>query len=700
MNKIFSLLFCLLTVILPAAATKTSLNIRADSIRNQLQYLNTPADSIKLLYDIFDIETSDADRRKNGEILYKVATRANDNETRLDMLRQLAAVSGTDPKAILILRAEANKMRPSTELNDTKLFLDLFYILNKSRTSTEAERQRDITSMIASVDQDMGDWYAQVKNLYTVCAYLSQEGTVNLLADYLDKLDNKLAERRDLNYAVRNLYYTAAAIHYTSGQRPYKAVEADKTLLNIISELEKQYKGKGRKFRNYNVQKYVSYRRMLQNYSALTEKEINEIYAEILRLTKVSPTVKADFEAYPRAKAAYLTATKRYAEAIPVLKTVLAKSSENNKDQAFRLSTLRMLMEAAKAIGDEKTLASAQKEYNGILAQKKTMDTNNLYRELQIKYDVNQLQAKNAELILQKRNDEIASTRQVIWIISAALFGVIVLVIILLYYYLHARHLSRNLTEVVNRLEQERDMLNKMQNQLISARDRAEAANHAKDEFLHSISHEIRTPLNAIMGFSRLIAKKVPESLVPKFKNFSHQIVYNTELLEVLINDILYLSSIDKHSPALSTERTSASTLLSLAAQWTAHKVRPGVFIDCPMPRPDIILNSDRSSIEEVLMKLLSNAAKFTAKGSIKLECVDNGDNTASFIITDTGCGIPKGSEHKIFDRFVKLDNFTQGTGLGLYICARLAESVGGTISVDTSYTDGARFVFTVPKNI
>ena len=98
-------------------------------------------------------------------------------------------------------------------------------------------------------------------------------------------------------------------------------------------------------------------------------------------------------------------------------------------------------------------------------------------------------------------------------------------------------------------------------------------------------------------------------------------------------------------------------------------------------------------------MKMLSNAAKFTSKGSITLECVDNGpDGTVSFVITDTGSGIPAGYEEEIFERFVKLDSFKQGTGLGLYICRQIAMSLHGKIYADPSYSGGARFVFTVPK--
>lgn len=691
----FLILLAALSIVMPAgAASRTAV---ADSIRHRLAYANTPSDSVKMMYDIFDLENSATRRKANGRVLYDVATRAGDKEARLDMLRQIATACASNPDALHKIRREADKIKKSPTLADTKLFLDLYIILCESRKSTEEERRAKLTQIIARTTNPGTSWTDQVKDLYTVCAYLSQEGSVNMLADYLYKLSQKMAERPDLHFSVKNLYYTSAAINYTDGQRPFKAVEADKALLSIIDNLEKNYTGKGRKYRNYDVQRYVSYRRMLQNYKALPPRDIEAYHKAVQELSRKNPAVKEDIETNPIAEASYLMATKKYARAMPLLKHLL--HAADPRKMMARLGILDMLVEAAKATGDEATLAMATRQQKEILREKSETENLNLYRELQIGYDVNQLRAKNAELELEKRDQQISSNRRIVWMLSAALVVVLVLVVILLYYYTHARALSKNLAEAVGHLEEERDALNNIQTQLISARDRAEAANNAKDEFLHSISHEIRTPLNAIMGFSKLIVKRVPDSLMPKLKGFSSQIIYNTELLEVLINDILYLSSIDTHSPDLSVETTSASTLLSLAAQWTANKVKPGVYIDCPMPRPDITLHSDRSNIEEVLMKVLANAAKFTEKGSIRLECHDNRDGTVSFIVSDTGPGIPRGHEEQIFQRFVKLDAFKPGTGLGLYISRRLAEALRGTIRVDTTYTKGTRIVFTIPKD-
>ncbi|MEE1022999.1 MAG: HAMP domain-containing sensor histidine kinase [Muribaculaceae bacterium] len=700
-------LFLILAVFSASAATEGR-QATLDSLNHQLVYVNTSKDSVKILYDIFDLHPSPSDRCRYARMILNTAERAKDLPAQLDMLRQLDVALGNDMRSASQLhrldsvRLLANRFPESDQVNDTKLFIDLFNMMRRVRLSDEASRQKQMAALIAKADKKKitaGNWYEQALDLYTVCVYLGMEGTPNLLPEYLKKMENKLKEKKGLDDSVWSLFYMTSAILYSDAGCREKAVEADKSLLGVIARFEKEYAASGRRFRNFDRQKYVIYRRMLSNYKMLSPEESELYYKEAMKIAARNPEIAADMQASPRVEAYHAMATKDYAKAIQLIKASISPASRNNPLK-YR-NKLEMLIEAARATGDQATLLHALDEHHNVEEQLKNERRQDLYKELQKKYDTNELRAENAELELEKRDSLLASNRQTIVIISIAFAIVLILICVLFYYYRRARALSNHLSAAVGRLEEERDTLNRIQTQLISARDRAEAANKAKDEFLHSMSHEIRTPLNAIMGFSRLMVKKVPETVMPKMKSFSHQISYNTELLEVLINDILYLSAVDKHTPSPSVEPTSASTMLSLAAQWVAHKVKPGVYVDCRMPNPDIKLRTDRSDVEEILMKLLSNAAKFTEKGSITLECIENkADDTASFIITDTGSGIAPGYEEEIFDRFVKLDTFKQGTGLGLYICRRLAESLRGRVYVDKGYRKGARFILTIPKEI
>lgn len=131
-----------------------------------------------------------------------------------------------------------------------------------------------------------------------------------------------------------------------------------------------------------------------------------------------------------------------------------------------------------------------------------------------------------------------------------------------------------------------------------------------------------------------------------------------------------------------------------------ALALQPGVTISFEQENaPDVYITTDSRRVEQVLINLLSNAAKFTSEGTISLSyIIDRPNNSVTFAVSDTGIGIPEGKEEEIFDRFRKLDRTTQGSGLGLAICRMIADLLGGSVRVDTSHKGkGANFLFTIP---
>lgn len=113
----------------------------------------------------------------------------------------------------------------------------------------------------------------------------------------------------------------------------------------------------------------------------------------------------------------------------------------------------------------------------------------------------------------------------------------------------------------------------------------------------------------------------------------------------------------------------------------------------------EIMIETDASRLQQILINLLINATKFTPQGNITLELRREADHTVLFTVTDTGCGIPKEKQASVFQRFEKLDEEKQGSGLGLSICQLIIERIGGKIWIDPDYTEGARFCFTHPVN-
>ena len=231
--------------------------------------------------------------------------------------------------------------------------------------------------------------------------------------------------------------------------------------------------------------------------------------------------------------------------------------------------------------------------------------------------------------------------------------------------------------------------------ELIQAKEKAEESDRLKSSFLANMSHEIRTPLNAIVGFSSLLAETDEAELRHVYMSLVQE---NNELLLNLISDILDISKIEAGAIDLTTGWVDVPQLCREVMATFSHKKRDSVVeLRFDENSPQIVIDADKNRIVQVLSNFMTNALKFTAKGSITLSYTLQDENQVRFCVTDTGKGIPDEQKHEIFNRFVKLDSFVQGAGLGLSICQSLVKRMGGTIGVESREGEGSCFWFTHP---
>lgn len=228
-------------------------------------------------------------------------------------------------------------------------------------------------------------------------------------------------------------------------------------------------------------------------------------------------------------------------------------------------------------------------------------------------------------------------------------------------------------------------------------KEKAVQAIQRKNMFLSNMSHEVRTPLNAIVGFSAVLTDEDESFDDESRREFSEIIKVNSFQLLKLINDILDFSDFENDNITFNIRTHDAVKLCNEVVETVMASRKLEVEMRFDTDLSVLMLDTDDARLRQVLINLLVNATKFTEQGSIVLELKMVDAGTALFSVTDTGCGIPPEKQHLIFERFEKLNDFVQGSGLGLSICQLIVKYMNGKLWVDSGYTRGARFCFTHP---
>ncbi|NCC67355.1 MAG: response regulator [Clostridia bacterium] len=237
----------------------------------------------------------------------------------------------------------------------------------------------------------------------------------------------------------------------------------------------------------------------------------------------------------------------------------------------------------------------------------------------------------------------------------------------------------------------------------------ADAANMAKSDFLSSMSHEIRTPMNAVLGMNKMILR---ESKDKNILGYAQNIERAGSALLGIINDILDIAKIENGELALYPTEYSLSSLLNdifNLAKWRAQEKGLDIRLSVTEGIPDLLFG-DKVRVRQAITNIIGNAVKYTSEGYVELAVTAKSQDKPTggiilcFSVTDTGIGIQKEDQEKLFKNFVRLDDIknraVEGTGLGLAITGRLVDIMGGTLGVDSEYGKGSRFFMEIPQQV
>lgn len=385
---------------------------------------------------------------------------------------------------------------------------------------------------------------------------------------------------------------------------------------------------------------------------------------------------------YNLVSASYYQLLGQYEKALDNVNLVLAQTG-NDYLPALKMKAELLLnagMEQDAALLYHKSINLIDSTYNESLSKQ--------INQLRTIHEVDKLELRNKQFELEAGRYKLTITFILIFVLLLALF-------VIGFHYIRVKRIKKLLEKSEEELKKDKEKLLLSEKELTLAIEKVEVSNHFKDVFIANLNHEIRTPLNSIVGFSNLLIDMHWED---GRKEYASIIKNNSEQLLKLVNDTVNVSLLQAGEMPLVLENIDVKKICRELTQEYKSKLVSGVSLKTILPANDIFVKTDVICLRQVLGNLLSNAVKFTKTGKIVLKIELSGDNSLiRFIVEDTGPGISKDMQGKIFDSFEKYNSFTQGIGLGLTICKYISHRLNGTIMLDTSYENGTRMIFTHP---
>jgi len=353
------------------------------------------------------------------------------------------------------------------------------------------------------------------------------------------------------------------------------------------------------------------------------------------------------------------------------------------------LNALRHRTEVLQTLGRYEEALIAYRTYDRQKDSIIKADSRQQLNELNKRFEVDELKAQQERTQLEHDREQL----------QLVLAMAVMVVAGLLFFIVWRHRASKRLRRAHRLLEQSNAELQQSYTQLKVANARAEESSKMKTNFIQQISHEIRTPLNILSGFTQIVTTPGMELDDEERADINRQITENTNRITGLVNRMLELSEANSQAVILCNDEVPVSLIAVRAIEDSGIERALHIQFSLEMgPEADATqMKTNQRQAARALVQLLDNARKFTKQGTVRL-LVSIGQADVCFTVEDTGIGVPVYEAERIFGEFVQLDEYYDGTGIGLAVARSIARRMGGDIVLDTSYQQGARFVMTLPR--
>lgn len=544
----------------------------------------------------------------------------------------------------------------------------ILYYLKTGRSNIALYEAEKVLKEAQAEDNKTGLMYC-----YNIMSQIYTIKNFDVMASEWRVKEIELTEKYKLeNYNISNTY-AQLANYYITHHQPEPALEALEKAVKTANSASHKILAK---------LTYVEYYSEFKDFSAAEKmlKECRELFDQDKRLDSLK-------KRFYRTEAFYYQRSKQFVKA---LEAVEKQKTEEQRLNEYAMSSgqYRLKGEIYRQMGRPDEAVKFLKKYIEVDDSLKIANEQLASSEYATLLNVEKLNAEKKELMLRTKEKELSNK-------TTLIFSLIILLAILFLFLYRESRLNRRLKASESELRNKNEELTYSREELRKARDQAEATSQMKTTFIQSMSHEIRTPLNSIIGFSQVLSDHYGNEETKEFVNI---IKANTDDLLRLVTDVLALSELDQYNKLPTNIQTDINMICQLSIEVAKMQKQDTVEFLFKPEREKLIILSNPERISQLLANLAHNAIKFTTHGSIELTySVLEAEKKLEISVTDTGIGIPKEKQEKVFERFYKMNSFSQGTGLGLSISRTIAEKLGGSLHIDSSYTDGCRMVLTLP---